>query len=74
MSECTCTEARAMGADLDLGCPVHDEAAIENARRAAGHHRVCGDVDAGSMLVICECGSLRQHDRPHAYVDTFHAY
>lgn len=35
---------------------------------------VCGDVDAGAMLVVCECGQLRQHDRAHGFVDAFHAY
>lgn len=30
---CTCGPALDMGADLQLGCPVHDETAIENARR-----------------------------------------
>ncbi len=65
-SECTCVP----GADLTYGCPVHpDEHMLENARRLAGLNRVCGDVQAGTFLVLCECGSLRQHDRPHAFVD-----
>ncbi len=29
---------------------------------------VCGDVKAGTVLVVCECGALRQHDRPHGFV------
>ncbi len=27
----------------------------------------CGDVESGQAVVICECGALRQHDKPHAY-------
>ncbi len=28
----------------------------------------CGAVQAGSMIVLCACGCVRQHDRPHDYV------
>lgn len=35
--------------------------------------RVCGDVEASVALVVCECGQLRQHDRPHGYTSPEHA-
>ncbi len=28
----------------------------------------CGAVQAGTMVVLCDCGCVRQHDRPHDYV------
>jgi hypothetical protein len=31
------------------------------------HVPVCGDVEMGSVAVLCECGQYRQADRPHAY-------
>lgn len=27
----------------------------------------CGAVQAGSMVVLCDCGCVRQHDRPHDF-------
>lgn len=32
--------------------------------------RVCGDVDLGEAMVVCECGALRSTKRPHGYVST----
>lgn len=29
--------------------------------------KACGEIEVGAMLVHCECGSTRQHDRPHGY-------
>ena len=31
--------------------------------------RVCGDVRAGRWLTYCECGLLREVERPHGYRD-----
>lgn len=28
---------------------------------------VCGDVEALKAVVVCECGRIRQHDRPHGF-------
>lgn len=30
--------------------------------------QACGDIELGVAVVHCECGGVRQHDRPHGYL------
>jgi hypothetical protein len=32
--------------------------------------QVCGDIEQGTVAVICECGKIRQHGRPCGYTDS----
>jgi hypothetical protein len=78
MAECTCPP----GVDLQLGCPVHDEAAIENARRAklvaesAWTDRFLGDgrpltpEDAAALIIkmVEQTGARRLPDDHRRYI------
>ncbi len=57
------------------------EAREENERReefwrtqervnASMRHQVCGDIEAGEMVAVCDCGAMRGSKRPHGFKAT----
>lgn len=58
------------GSPLDTGAVAHPDVAerIANESRRSVELYTCGAIQACAMVVTCECGLIRQHDRPHDYV------
>jgi hypothetical protein len=52
-AQCTCAKAREMGADLELGCPVHDDTAIENQRREELVNQRTAEATTVRTCAIC---------------------